>query len=165
MKRTLLWILVSLVTFGLGIGTALVWLGGTNGNVPTPEVAVMPSEEPVSPTQQPILAYCELANNPERYDGKVVRVSARLWFIMHGYSFQDKNCAGDAKQTGVVITSPAMEQIAKHLGTPEYNVWDLPEIIAVGKFTRVEPSRESDSVVDNTYLRFEVIRVENAAKY
>ena len=167
MKQTLLWILVSLLTFGLGIGTALVWLGGgSSGKVLPPEVMVPPWEEPVSPTQQPILAYCELANNSEKYDGKVVRVSTRLWFMMHGYSFQDKNCDGEAKQAGVVLPSLAIEdQIAKHLGSAEYNVWEFPEIIAVGRFSRVEPSRESDSVVDNTYLRFEIIKVEKAAKY
>jgi hypothetical protein len=53
----------------------------------------------------------------------------------------------------------------KHLRNAGYNVWDLPEIIAVGKFTRARAFEGSDSVVDNTYLRFEVIRVENAAKF
>ena len=166
MKRTLLWTLVSLLTFSLGIWTAPVWLDSFKETNRKAEAVGIPAQELVSPTQQPILAYCELANNPEKYDGKVVRVSARLWFMIHGYSFLDKNCDGETKQTGVVLDSLAIEdKIAKGLGSAEYNPWVFPEIIAVGKFTRVEPSRESDSLVDNTYLRFEIIDVEKAAKY
>lgn len=168
MKRTLFWILISLVTFALGVAIAFIWL---NSPKPANEKSkvVSSSQEASLSTELPILAYCELANNPEKYDGKIVRVSGRLWFMMHGYYFLSKNCDGERKQAAVIFPSDERgfeieNKIAKDTGLSEYHSWGFPDIIAVGKFSRVEPSRKSDSMEDNTYLRFEILEVEKASK-
>jgi hypothetical protein len=169
MKRTLFWILILLTAFALGVATAFGWFN-------RPKLANEKSKTILSPQEfhssmeQPILAYCELANNPEKYDHKIVRVSARLWFMMHGYSFLNKNCDGETKQTAVILPDGERgleieNKIAKDIGLTEYNPWSFPEIIAVGKFSRVEPSRKSDSMEDNTYLHFEILEIEKASKY
>ena len=159
MKRTVFWILVSIVAFGLGFASAYVWLYEPN---------TTHSDLADGVAEQPILAYCELANNPEKYDGKVVRVSARLWFMRHGYSFYSRNCEGETKQTAVVFRNDESGEriearIAQETGLNEYNPWGFPEIIASGKFSRVQPSRKSDSMEDNTYLHFELSEVEKAS--
>jgi len=125
-----------------------------------------------SPTAagRPVLDYCELANNPERYDGDVVRVRARLWFSMHGYFFLDERCYGDNKQSGIMIPQDGdtwekiESKIAKDLGVDEFTGWEFPVIVAVGKFRRVEPSKTSDAVYDNTHLIFEIMNVESAVR-
>ncbi len=167
MRRTLFWIFISFFTFALGVATAFVWLDRSELANAKPETTSLQKSD-IS-TEEPILAYCELANNPEKYDGKIVRVSAKLWFMIHGYSFFSRNCDGERKQTAVIFPDNERgfeieNKIAKDVGLTEYNPWSLPEVIAVGKFTRVEPSRESDSLSANTYLHFEILDVEKASK-
>lgn len=135
-----------------------------------PEIPFSILNDEIVPPNLPILDNCELVNNPEKYDGKIVRVRAKLWFMIHGYSFISENCTGETKQTAVIF--PKSEElgfeienkIAKDTGLTEYHPWNFPEIIAVGRFSRVEPSRKSDSMEDNTYLHFELIEVEKASK-
>ena len=170
MRRTLLWSLILLITFALGIATAFLRLNRFEQSNAKPETVYLPSQKSDIPAEQQILAYCELANNPEKYDGKVVRVSARLWFMIHGHSFTDKNCDGETKQAAVIFPEgergfEMFNKIAKDTGLAEYNPWDFPEIIAVGKFSRVEPTGKSDSMENNTYLHFEILDVEKASKY
>lgn len=168
MKPTPLWILISFLTFALSVATAFVWFKPPNSTNEKSEPVSSPQEFRSS-TEQPILAYCELANNPEKYDGKIVRVRARLWFMIHGYSFLSKYCDGEAKQTAVIFPDDKRgleieNKIAKDIGLTEYNPWSFPEIIAIGKFSRVEPSRKGDLMTDNTYLHFEILEVEKASK-
>lgn len=125
---------------------------------------------PVSPiktdeaAKAPPLPYCELANHPEKYDGQTVRVTATLYFMMHGYKFMDKNCLGNEKETAVLLNAEHDAQLARETGSEEYNPWSFPTIIATGKFSRVTPSRESDSVADNSSLIFEMEVVEGVIK-
>lgn len=132
---------------------------------------------PVSPiktdeaAKAPPLSYCELANHPEKlanhpekYDGQTVRVTATLYFMMHGYKFMDKNCLGNEKETAVLLNAEHDAQLARETGSEEYNPWSFPTIIATGKFRRVTPSRDSDSVADNSNLIFEMEVVEGVIK-
>lgn len=55
----------SLVTFALGIETAFVWLD--HSKLANDEARILlPAQQIDLSTEQPILAYCELANNPEK---------------------------------------------------------------------------------------------------
>lgn len=167
MKRTLFWTFISFFTFILGVAIAFVWLDRSEPANAKFE-ATSPQKIDIS-TEETILPYCELANNPEKYDGKIVRVKAKLWFMIHGYSFLNKNCEGERKQTAVIFPDNELgveirNKIVKDVGLTEYNPWNFPDIIAVGKFTRVEPSRKSDSLSANTYLHFEILDVEKASK-
>jgi|GEM_PF-3108763 len=115
--------------------------------------------------ETPPLEYCELANHPEKYDGQTVRVSATLYFMMHGYKFMDKGCLGDDKETAVLLDGEHEAKLAKEMGMDEYIPWNFPEIVATGKFRRVTPNRKSDTVADNSNLIFEMETVERVIKY
>ncbi len=117
-----------------------------------------------TPQPSPPLPYFELANHPEKYDGQTVRVAATLYFMMHGYKFMDKDCLGNDKETAVLLNADHEAKLAKETGSEEYNPWGFPKIIATGKFKRVTPSRNSDSVADNSDLIFEMEHVESVIK-
>jgi hypothetical protein len=117
-----------------------------------------------APAASPPMRYCELANHPEKYDGQTVRVSATLYFMMHGYKFMDKDCLGDEKETAVLVTADREAKLAQETGSEEYNPWSFPKIIATGKFRRVTPTRRSDSVEDNSNLIFEMEVIEEVTK-
>ena len=131
------------------------------------EVAVqsdIPSADGEQTSEMPLLDYCDLANYPENYDGKKVRVSATLYFMMHGYKFMDKACLGDEKEMAVLLDGDHEARLAKEMGVEEYNPWSFPHIVARGKFSRVTPSRKSDAVADNSHLIFEMHAVERVIK-
>ncbi len=168
MKRTTFWLLISLVTFALGVVTVFVWLDRSKTLTEESEAVSSIAQKTTAPSELPILAYCELANNPEKYDGKIVRVSAKLWFFIHGFKFLDKNCYAVEKEAAVTFAAGREDEIfakiAKDTESAEYNPWTFPEIVAVGKFSRVKPSRKSDSMVDNAYLQFEILEIEKASE-
>lgn len=169
MRRTEIWLLISFFTFALGAATVFIWFNSFNVSNEESEVVSRSLQKINAQSELPILAYCELANNPEKYDGKVVRVSGKLWFFTHGYFFLNKNCESEEKQTAVILPDgeqgmTILDKITKDTRLTEYNPWDFPEIIAVGKFRRVKPARKSDSVEDNVYLHFEIVAVEKATK-
>jgi len=116
-------------------------------------------------TETPPIDYCELVNHPERYDGQTVRVSATLYFMMHGYKFMDRACLGNEKETAVILNARHEAKLAKEMGMDEYIPWNFPKIIATGKFKRVTPNRESDAVEDNSDLIFEMDDVEKVISF
>lgn len=122
------------------------------------------SETDDAPEAPRPIPYCELANHPEKYDGQTVRVTANLYFMMHGYKFMDKDCPGDEKETAVILNAAHEAKLAKETGSEEYNPWSFPRIIATGKFKRVTPSRKSDSVADNSDLIFEMDVIEGVIR-
>ena len=154
-------ILVGIFCFSCGIASTLLWFGWSRtANAPQNVSSVNKEEE------LPILAYCELANNPDKYDGKVVRVSARLLQGIHGLSFLDPNCEGEIRQAAVTFDHKREEQIeaqiAAETNSEKYAYWGFPQIIAAGRFSKATPSRQSDSNVDNSYLRFEILSIDSA---
>ncbi len=168
MRRAIFWLFVTIVTFALGIATAFLWIKYCDSTIRKSKAVALSIEKTDAPPEMPILAYCELANNPEKYDGKIVRVSTKLWFFIHGSFFSDKNCAGEGKQTAVIFNTERQEEIVdkltKETKSEEYGFWGMPKIIAIGKFSRVNPTKESDAMVDNVDLRFEILEVEKASK-
>ena len=116
-----------------------------------------------SPQPAP-LEYCELANHPENYDGQTVRVSATLYWMMHGYKFMDRACSGDEKETAVLLSREHQLKMAKEMGMDEYNPGSFPKIVATGRFKRVMPNRKSDTVADNSYPIFEMENVERVVE-
>jgi hypothetical protein len=134
-----------------------------NGTVPTEE----PESLQLPDRQQPPIPYCDLANHPEVYDGRAIRVTATLYFMMHGFKFMDRACLSDEKETAVIFSpgheSQIFNKLAKETGaasSDDFNPWSFPKIIATGRFNRVTPSRKSTSVADNSNLLFEIVEVE-----
>jgi hypothetical protein len=95
-----------------------------------------------------------------------VRLNARLYQHIPGLKFLDKSCYSEDKEIAVILNAEReteiVDKISRETQTEKFVFWNSPQIIAIGKFSRVHPTRESDSVVDNTYLHFEIIKVEKA---
>ncbi len=169
MKRITTWVLVTSFTFTLGVVAALLWLEFRHSSIQNQ------TNSPCSPSPNnenfsadlPILAYCELANNPEKYDGKIVRVSARLAMFIHGRVFADLNCSSMDRQTAVTFDPQNREEIERTLnqasGSDNWIVTPM-DLIAVGRFRKVVPSNQSDTIYDTASLQFEIMRVEKASK-
>ncbi len=149
-------------TFGFGIFSTLAWI---KYNKPIPN-------DKNEDEDLPILAYCELVKNPEKYSGKIVRVSADLYWFMHGYYLADKNCAagGDSARTAIVFDNQNRDRIFQKFneirGKETLDYRDVINMIAVGKFKKVEKSQiSSDSIKDRTLLHFEIKDIESAYLY
>jgi hypothetical protein len=153
---------VAAAVVGSAMIVTLACPGGSTSNMPTVPPPTETSSDPTTTpsTETPPIDYCELANHPERYDGQAVRVSATLYFMMHGDKFMDRACLGDEKETAVILNAKHEAKLAKAMGMDEYVPWPFPKIIATGRFKRVIPNRKSDAVEDNTDLIFEMDDVE-----
>src|SRR5687767_9926488 len=101
MRRVTLWLAVALCTFMLGFAVASIWLPVARNarEIPCPPppqakdtLALAPGDDLSASANLPILAYCELSNNPDRYSGKVVRVRATLGGSIHGILFYEETC-------------------------------------------------------------------------
>jgi len=158
MKRVILFFLIVLISFLTGAGSVFLWM----------KLNLVGEPRPMIEDVRPILAYCELANNPDKYDGQIVRVSARLIQHMHGLKFMNPNCESEEKEAVVTWSDDKDEeisnQIAQETGSEKFIYWGMPEIIAQGRFSKIKPTRKSDAMIDNAYLKFEIYSVESAAK-
>ena len=137
------------------------------GTIPAWDSVAPPNTNQQAPVSAniPSINYCDLADEPEKYDGQTIRVTATLYFMMHGYKFMDRACLADEKETAVLLNSEHEAKLAREMGMEEYNPWNFPRIVATGKFNRVTPNRKSDSVADNSNLIFEMKTVERVIKF
>jgi hypothetical protein len=159
MTRILISLLVLVIGFALGGATATLWL--RHKSIPAP---VQSNTNGVAP-DLPILAYCELATNRDKYNGQLVRVGTRLIGFIHGIEFYDPNCPGDT-QAAVIFDPQHKDEIERDLKQARASEnWLEPlNIIAVGRFKKVRPSNESDTIYSTASLRFEIVRIEKASK-
>jgi hypothetical protein len=115
----------------------------------------------------PIVPYCELANNPDKYNGQIVRVSTRLSGFIHGMLFYDPTCSdGEDTRAAVFYSAINKGEIERDLQRARgSDNWLVPvDIIASGVFRKVKPSNESDMIYDTASLQFEIIQIESASK-
>jgi len=163
MRQTISSVLIGLFTFLLGVASPIVWL--RLSQQPSKEINAQSVQQPAS-SEQPILAFCELANNPDKYSGKLVRVSVTLSGFIHGMVLFDPNCSSISTQTAVFYNIKNRDEIEKSLekvrGSDD---WRIPvNIITEGEFRRVTPSNQSDTIYDTAPLQFEIKRIEKASK-
>jgi hypothetical protein len=167
MKTIMSRLLVVSLTFILGVGVTLLWPEFHRAPVQSPQASpcsLSLSDEVAAPADLPILAYCELANNADKYNGKIVRVRARLGGFIHGMLFYDQNCPGAG--AAIFYNQQNKEEIRRSLAQARgSDDWLIPvEVIAVGRFRKVVPSYDSDTIYDTASLQFEIIRIEKAYK-
>ena len=162
MRQTISFVLAGVLTFLLGVALTVVC---RRPSQPPKKIDTQSVQQPAC-SDQPILAFCELANNPDKYSGKVVRVSARLSGFIHGMVLYDPNCSSINTQTAVVYNLKTRDEIVKRLENVRgSNDWRLPvNVIAEGEFRKVIPSNQSDTVYDTASLQFEIKRIEKASK-
>ena len=172
MRRVVIWLAVGLCTFVLGFAAASMWFTATRDvrerPCPPPTqvqdtLALAPGDALRDSANLPILAYCELVNNPERHSGKVVRVRATLRGFIHGILFSENTCPDR-----IAVSIPrGNEDVTRALTEAAGSEWfgHVPlDLIVVGKFEKVTPSNESDLLWDTASLHFEMMHVEKASK-
>jgi hypothetical protein len=170
MKKLTYWLLATSFTFILGVAIALLWVNFNYSEMEASNVLADSKSQPIANlyADLPILNYCELANNPEKYDGKIVRINAKLYG--HYYpepSFLDENCYAKEKETVVTFDNKDMKaEVYKYMpmiGGENARYLGFPKIVAVGKFSRVNPPQIGNNMVRPLYLRFEVISLEKVS--
>ena len=128
------------------------------------------SFEEVNLAALPQLDYCELRNDPERYNGKIVRISAQIANFGHGYYFDDERCSEkienllDDNRTAVELFQPLASDLHPALErmTGTGRSWEPKRVFAVGRFTRQYPTSHTDVMVDRTSFHFELYSIEPA---
>jgi hypothetical protein len=101
--------------------------------------------------------------NPERYHGEVVRVRATGRMSIHGLFLTDAACSRYEDSAAVGLDESHGEELMDAFFGPDSPMRvgrGIVELIAVGRFYKVVPSKVSDSLLDNAPLRFEMMRVE-----
>ena len=157
MKRFIFRLSVVLLTFAFGITATVVWV---YYNPP------IESYEQVIFDDLPVVEYCDLKNNPRKYNGKIVRVNTRLNWFMHGFFLADANCSGegDDARTSISFYDPKRAELYKYLEQfrEAGKGWEPVKIVAVGRFRYETPRGFSDGIEDRTSLHFEIYKIESA---
>jgi hypothetical protein len=158
-------LLIASLGFVLGVAASVVWLRHR-----TAEKAVIATSSQTqksdSSAELPILSLCELVNNPDKYSGKVVRLSTTLSGFIHGSFVYDPNCVRVDTGTAVFFNPEYKDKIQNDLkqARGSDNFLEPMNMIAVGKFKKVTPSNQSDTIYDTASLQFEIMRIETASK-
>ena len=118
----------------------------------------------------PRLDYCSLRNDPDRYDGRIVRISAQIGNFGHGYYFDDKRCSEkvyedllDDNRTAVRLfesrateLQDTLERITNGVGRNHKPT----SVLVAGRFTRRYPASHTDLMSDRTSFHFEIFSIE-----
>lgn len=154
MKKILLQIVFTFVILQLSITVMLINSGCGFYKSEKSEIRTEQKSE-----NSPLLNFCELTKNPENYDGKIVRLKAKLTFGLEGAWFSDANCGID-KAAFVESTDKNLWASIEKLRRQNDGKILLNEIElnVVGKFKNT--SFNEGGLI--TPFRFEVLQIENA---
>lgn len=163
MKRIPFWLLTLSFTFIFGLTATLIYLKFFYPDIQTseslPEIALPEIEN--DPADLPVPAFCELVNNPEKYDGKIVRLSAKMFIGTENSWFSDSSCGAD---NAAIISSKNEEvwkAIEKAREGKKNELWALKlNLIVVGKFENM-PYKYCCTLAP---FQFEILKVEKASK-
>ena len=119
----------------------------------------------------PSTNYCELVNNPNSYDGKVVRVHAHLSNGKHGPYLVSDDCA-KSEQIAVIFYPNVPLDVIENLSWKNVELPESVDLIALGRFRKVGGFKKawrllvasSDAVEDTAPLLFKIARVEQINK-
>ena len=157
-KLAIRWALFPALGFVLGVAAMAFW---ARYSAPETKTVVLSP-----PGESPILSLCELLDNPDKYSGQTVRVSAIMAGAIHGMFFYNPNCITGKTQTAVLFAPAYKEQIQDTLreARGSDNGYEPLDVIVLGQFRKVTPSNQSDAIKDTAPLQFEIMRVEKASK-
>jgi hypothetical protein len=164
MKRITFWLLAISLTFILGVAATFIYFKffyiNPQEDEMLPEVALPESEN--NQAEMPDLTFCELVNNPEKYDGKTVRLRAKMSIGTEGSWFSDNACGAN----NAAFISEANDEVSKAIDKArdrgKREPWDFEvNLIVVGKFKNVV---YSDRCCLTTPFQFEILKVEKASK-
>src|SRR5262245_54927991 len=116
MRQTLLWFGIGLLTLLVGVGAPLAWFVYNFG--PPVEAMKQPPCGSTSRRQNnfdtcsllssqviPIVPFCTLVRDPERYPHKEVRTQAKLYSDAGDHAMFDPQCSGEGKSAIVDFDS------------------------------------------------------------
>ncbi|HEY8562342.1 MAG TPA: hypothetical protein VIL74_18340 [Pyrinomonadaceae bacterium] len=127
---------------------------------PLPELA-LPTDEADTAESNP-LTFCELANNPEKYDGETVRLAAKLHTGLEGSWFSDDLCGADNAAVISAENNDVWKAIEKATANGKREPWDAElNLVVVGKFKNVV---YKDWCCLTAPFQFEILSVEKASK-
>lgn len=108
-----------------------------------------------------IFSDCDLRGNPKLFHGKLVRIKASYGFMIHGSYLSGNPCTklSDSVHDSIspqYESGSALEYIRGLKANPI-------DIVAIGRFTLVEPTRKSDTIYDQTPYHFNLVCLERAS--
>lgn len=127
----------------------------------------MESFDDVDIASLPIINYCDVRNSPGKYDGKIVKMRAKINDFMHGRFLEDLSCAdkycedlSDDSRTAVTAYKPKRDKIWEKYKELKGQTRKPAEVIAVGRFTHEYPERSDDSISQRTSFHFELFSLD-----
>lgn len=167
MKRIIFWLVVVSIVFGLGTATMLLYSNIFNNSGQTEKSA--DSATRLTDTVSEVIPnadFCELAANPEKYDGKIVRLSAKLLMGLEGAWFSDAKCGAD---NAAVVSSEnkdvwkAIERVReekdKILKENERQLRNEVNLTVVGKFKNIVYNEGGLTAP----FQFQILKVDKAS--
>lgn len=155
MKKNTLKFWIVLFTFVIGIISTFLWFRLN---------PVIESFEDVDLSTIPNVAYCDLVNDPRKYDGKIIRLKyEKIHWFMHGYYLANENCAGegDSERTAISFYEPNRDLLWKTLDQNlQRTNHKAIEVVMAGRFTYKNILGGSDAIEDRTHLQFEIYKIE-----
>ncbi len=108
-----------------------------------------------------IFSDCDLRGNPKLFDGKLVRIKARYGFMIHGNYLSGNPCTELSDSVHDSISPQFESELAfDYLRGLKANPIN---IVAVGRFSLVEPTKRSDTIYDHTPFHFSLVCLEKAS--
>lgn len=115
----------------------------------------------VTTAERSVFDDCDLRRNPQAFDGKLVRLKSTYRFMIHGAYLSGGRCTELSYDVlNTVSVGFESERDFEYLRSFHFKPVDL---IAVGRFSFVQPNRESDTIHDNTPFHFSLICLEKAS--
>lgn len=164
MKRTTIRLLITLLTFLTGTMGAFLYVKFNNSNnqksVNSSNRKILNDDD--ENTKFPTLNLCELSSEPQKYDGKIIRLNATLEFSQEGKWFYDSSCKSSKGGIKPYVKNQEAREIIERAREQKSSDSrdDLLDITVVGKF-KIEDSKDSFIIVP---YQFEILEVEEVSK-
>lgn len=146
----------------LAIPFSLVQCGGRESKVPELE---WPPALSTAVEKAPTIPYCELIQNPTRFNNEVVRTEALFYKNLENTIFYDPTCKGNSTwvefDPAYLYTDAALKNKFEELGCLRRQRCDgKARVTAVGRFEG--PNEDGYGHLGCCPYRFSIIRIENA---
>ena len=116
-----------------------------------------------SSNMPPVLEYCEIANRPECYSGKLLLMKARLTGDYHGMYFFGPSCKSKPMAGSLTWMSGDKYDVVWRKACRGHCREGL-EVVVLGRFELVTPSHETNLNWHTMPMHFELLRFVEASE-
>lgn len=164
MKRAAEWLLVIFFSYAIGVITAFLWSPDASDGASFNNKNLF--------FKLPIRNFCEVRNNPDNYDGEIIRLRAGINTGNHGDYLYDERCPADEKIKDYYDATAAVmyadwrerEKVANTRNARKSKPFTAPvSVVAVGKFRKNEPVKNDSGLNGNAVFHFAVISLESVS--